>query len=193
MGSDEAPWDATTGLTHLWLVLLAALVAAGLMAGCRRSADTSSDETIRIEVVKPVFPPPSGMGYLTFRLSDEKVNPSTPPRCKFRGRHEPRRHDADPGPPRRAAGRASTAYHQWTMSGDWIVTVEATLSDDRRAARSFNFAVTGQEGDMAPTNSKARRSGRLGGGPDGCSGSNRLVGRLFGCAGDGLPVRRWKT
>ena len=135
----------TTGLTHLWLVLLAALVAAGLMAGCRRSADTSSDETIRIEVVKPVFPPPSGMGYLTFRLSDENDQPIDTATLQIRGDMS---HAGMTPILATAEGGREGVYRvpiEWTMSGDWIVTVEATLSDDRRAARSFNFAVTGQE------------------------------------------------
>ncbi len=34
---------------------------------------------------------------------------------------------------------------RWTMAGDWIITVEATLSDGRRATQSFNVTVTGEE------------------------------------------------
>jgi len=37
-------------------------------------------------------------------------------------------------------GRYQTDRFQFTMAGDWIVTVEATLPDGRRAERSFEVA-----------------------------------------------------
>jgi hypothetical protein len=30
---------------------------------------------------------------------------------------------------------------EWTMGGDWVVTVEATLPDGRSATQQFNFAI----------------------------------------------------
>jgi nitrogen fixation protein FixH len=34
------------------------------------------------------------------------------------------------------------ADFEWTMAGDWIVTVDATLPDGRRTTQTFDFAVT---------------------------------------------------
>ena len=31
---------------------------------------------------------------------------------------------------------------EWTMGGDWIVTVEVTLPDGRTATQSFNYTIT---------------------------------------------------
>ncbi len=39
---------------------------------------------------------------------------------------------------------------EWTMSGDWIVTVDVTLKDGRTASRQFDLSVTGQM-DMQDT------------------------------------------
>lgn len=128
-----------------WLLLMVGLIAAGLLAGCRHSADTSPDDTIRIEVVKPVFPPPRGSGHLTFRLSDENDEPIDTATLQIRGDMS---HAGMTPLLVTAEGGQSGVYRvpiEWTMSGDWIVTVEATLSDGRRAARSFDFTVTGQE------------------------------------------------
>lgn len=132
-------------LRRTWLLLIVALMAASLMAGCRRDADTSSDDTIRIELVKPVFPPPRGSGHLTFRLSDENDEPIDTATLQIRGDMS---HAGMTPLLATAEGGQAGVYRvplEWTMSGDWIVTVEATLSDGRQATRSFNFAVTGQE------------------------------------------------
>jgi hypothetical protein len=33
---------------------------------------------------------------------------------------------------------------EWTMGGDWVVTVDVALVDGRTASRQFNLAVTGE-------------------------------------------------
>ncbi|MBP6015312.1 MAG: FixH family protein [Candidatus Promineofilum sp.] len=135
----------SAGRARTWLLLIVALMAAGLVAGCRRSAGTPPDDTIRISFVKPVFPPPSGSGQLTFRLSDENEEPIDSATLQIRGDMS----HAGMTPLLAAAeGGQEGVYRvpiEWTMSGDWIVTVEAMLSDGRQATRSFNFVVSGQE------------------------------------------------
>lgn len=37
---------------------------------------------------------------------------------------------------------------EWTMGGDWIVTVEATLADGRTISRRFDLTVSGGMGEM---------------------------------------------
>ena len=37
---------------------------------------------------------------------------------------------------------------EWTMAGDWIVTVTAELADGSTASRDFDFSVDGEMGDM---------------------------------------------
>ncbi len=36
------------------------------------------------------------------------------------------------------------ADFEWTMSGDWVVTVTAALPDGRTALRRFDLTVTGK-------------------------------------------------
>jgi len=33
---------------------------------------------------------------------------------------------------------------EWTMGGDWVVTVDVTLADGRTASRQFDLSITGQ-------------------------------------------------
>lgn len=35
-----------------------------------------------------------------------------------------------------------TMPFEWTMGGDWIVTVEVVLADGRTASQQFNYAIT---------------------------------------------------
>src|SRR5690606_15160175 len=49
-----------------------------------------------------------------------------------------------------AMGRYTVPF-EWTMSGDWIVTVSAALPDGRTATRQFHLNVAG---DMAGTHGR---------------------------------------
>ena len=41
---------------------------------------------------------------------------------------------------------------EWTMAGDWIVTVEAVLSDGTRAKQRFEFSVLTEDGAVCTEN-----------------------------------------
>ena len=41
-----------------------------------------------------------------------------------------------------------TTDFDWTMAGDWILTVSATLADDTVVSEEFNYTIPGDEMDM---------------------------------------------
>jgi hypothetical protein len=126
----------------LWLLLAVAL-AGSLTVACRTSAQ--KDETIQVSLIAPLFPPPSGPGQLTFRLSDLNNQPIDAAVLDIRGDMDnpgmvPVLTQVDGGD-----GGTYRAPIEWTMAGDWIVTVEATLDDGRRTIQTFDLTVTGEE------------------------------------------------
>lgn len=129
--------------SDLLLIVFACLFLGGL-AGCRLEG-APTDDTIRIALVAPLFSPPTGDGRLAFRLSDENDRPIDSAALNVR---------ADMTHAGMLPIEASTAISEagvyrvpvrWTMAGDWIITVEASLGDGRRASHSFNMTVTGEE------------------------------------------------
>jgi hypothetical protein len=126
------------------LLLLIACLALGATTGCRVDA-AQPDDTIHIDLVAPLFPPPAGDGRLALRLSDENDQPIDTAALHIRGDMT---HAGMLPIEASAAGGDGGVYRvpvRWTMAGDWIITVEATLNDGRRASRSFDMVVTGEE------------------------------------------------
>jgi hypothetical protein len=126
------------------LLLLIACLALGAITGCRVDA-ARPDDTIHIDLVAPLFPPPAGDGRLAFRLSDENDQPIDTAALHIRGDMT----DEGMLPIEASVASGDGGVYRvpvrWTMAGDWIITVEATLNDGRRVARSFDLAVTGEE------------------------------------------------
>jgi hypothetical protein len=143
------------------VTLLITLLMMGAVAGCRRAPDPEpgvessadavapggalSPDGIRISLVAPVFPPPAGDGRLVFRVADENDQPIDTAALHIRGDMT---HDEMLPIEATAATGEEGIYRvpiRWTMAGDWILTVEATLSDGRRATQVFDITVTGEE------------------------------------------------
>lgn len=125
-------------------LIIITVLALGSLSACRVD-DLPSDDSINIALVGPVFPPPSGDGRVIVRVSDENDQPVDAATLKIRGDM------ANPGMvPIEASltGGENGVFRipvYWTMAGDWIVTVEATLDDGRRTSRVFDLTVTGEE------------------------------------------------
>ena len=121
----------------------------GAVAGCRVAGGPAGNndpaDGIRIVLVAPLFPPPAGDGRLTFRVTDESDQPIDTAALSIRGDMT---HAGMLPIEASIAGGNGGLYRvpvRWTMAGDWIITVEAKLSDGRRATRTFDMPVTGEE------------------------------------------------
>lgn len=126
------------------LLVIVTFVALGSLPACRVD-DVPSDDSVRITLVAPLFSPPAGDGRLAFRLSDENDQPIEAAALTIRADMT----HAGMLPIEAATATSESGVYRvpvrWTMAGEWIITVEATLSDGRRASRSFDFTVTGEE------------------------------------------------
>ncbi len=125
------------------LFWLLCLVGAALVA-CRQSA-TTTGAAATIELVAPLCSPPVGQGEVTVRLSDAAGAPIDDARLSLRGdlTHAgmiPMMAESD--------GGTDGLYRvpvEWSMAGEWVLTVEAVLADDSRAVQEFDLSVGAED------------------------------------------------
>ena len=131
----------------LQILLLAVLVltlSLSLTACQRASQQNSAGETSGVTIIFVVDPDPAlvGQTQAVITLTDAGGQPITGASVAIKGdmSHagmQPVLADA----PEEAPGTYRTEF-AWTMSGDWIVTVTATLSDGSTAEQQFDLSVT---------------------------------------------------
>lgn len=125
------------------LIILALLVSLTL-AGCGRTSQ-QADQATDVNIGLSVNPDPPGVGATRLGVSVTGADgaPIEGARLQIRGdmSHagmQPVLAEVTGG----QGGRYETPF-EWTMGGDWIVTVTAALPDGRTATRQFNYTVEG--------------------------------------------------
>jgi hypothetical protein len=126
--------------------LIFALLFGLALVGCQRISqqpDSAADVTIALSVQPD--PPGVGPSRLIITLTDAGGEPIEGAHLQIKGdmTHagmQPVLAEVNEG----AGGRYETPF-EWTMGGDWIVTVSAALPDGRNTSRQFNLTV---QGDM---------------------------------------------
>lgn len=129
------------------LILLIVSAAAGSISGCTRrsqSEQPSTDHRIELEV-KP-NPPSVGQARLLISLYGPDGEP-------IEGAHISARGDMNHAGMVPVFGEAQEIERgryqipfEWTMAGDWIVTVEAELPDGQRLEHRLDLRVQSEEG-----------------------------------------------
>jgi hypothetical protein len=128
------------------LALISVLVL--IIAGCRQSAQTAGtegDAGVTIELILPDAPV-MGESVLGVRLAASDGAPVAGAVVEVRGdmAHAGMVPVIATAAPTEVAGEYAAPF-DWTMAGDWIVTVTATLADDRVAADEFHVTVGAAE------------------------------------------------
>jgi hypothetical protein len=123
------------------LCLLLLLLGSFPVSGCRRGASDTAEIAIELEVEPS--PLTVGPATLLITLRDAAGNPIEDARLDVKGDMShagmaPVLRTAEDGP-----GGIYVVPFEWTMGGDWFVTVDATLADGSMASRRFDFAVAG--------------------------------------------------
>lgn len=128
----------------LFVLLLVLPVLAS--AGCRQSAggipvDRSDRATIQIALAPPGGDLPIGTAIWTITLTDNDGRPVEDATVLLRGDMNHAGMTPLEAPAVHSGDGVYTAEFTWTMTGDWIVTVSATLADGTVVAQHFNFTV----------------------------------------------------
>lgn len=125
------------------LVLISVLGFSLLLSACQR-ASQQADQAPEVQVSLAVQPDPPQVGpaRLVVTLADGAGKPIEDARLRIKGDMShagmvPVRADVDTGGP---GGVYETAF-EWTMGGDWIVTVTAVLADGRVTSREFRYSL----------------------------------------------------
>lgn len=127
-----------TGLPVLLLVALALLAA-----GCRQPAgpqDSAPDIQLTVEVIPGQ--PAVGESALVVKLVDASGNPIDGASVSVRGDMTHAGMVPVIAETAESSGGEYLLDFEWTMAGDWILTVTATLPDGRTAVREFPLTVT---------------------------------------------------
>lgn len=117
------------------------LIAALALAGCARASDQIAGGDVAITLATQPDPAVVGDATLIITLADADGNPIEDAALNVKGdmNHAgmvPVLAEASGGP----AGVYDLPF-EWTMPGDWIVTVEATLPDGSAAVERFELSV----------------------------------------------------
>lgn len=115
------------------------LVFALTLAGCRQSAQTS---TADISIALRAESLAVGETTLHITLTDASGQPVSAQKIEVRGDMT----HAGMQPVLAASSTGENGVYdlpfEWTMSGDWIVTVKATMADGTVAEKRFDLSVT---------------------------------------------------
>lgn len=120
--------------------LILILLAATALSGCRDSAQNATPEaavTIEIDAATQT----TGVSELTVTLTDAQGAPVEAQKIEARGDMT----HAGMAPVLAATTEGKNGVYvipfEWTMSGDWIVTVTATLADGTTAEKRFDLSI----------------------------------------------------
>jgi hypothetical protein len=137
--------------------LVLALLLASLLAvvGCSRVSQEAQHNQLQIELVEPLFPPAVGKDTLNIRLFDANDNPINDATIAIKAdmTHAgmvPILGDATEGD----KGLYKVPF-EWSMGGDWVVVVQATLPDGTVAEETFPITISG---DTANCDDEATKS-----------------------------------
>jgi hypothetical protein len=114
-----------------------------VLAGCRQQAEPTVNENVNIDLAFEPHEPTVGTSTVLVTLTDAAGNPINDATVNIRGdmAHagmQPVLREISAG----ANGSYSSQY-EWTMAGDWEVTVAVTLPDGTSAEQRFDYAVAG--------------------------------------------------
>lgn len=123
------------------------VIIGGVVSACGRiqqnSSPSDSDDLI-VEMTLTPEDPTVGPGTLIFTVTDESGQPINEATLKIEGNMThagmaPVNAEVTAG----ENGRYEVPF-EWTMGGDWFVTVNITLPDGKKISREFPVTVSGQ-------------------------------------------------
>ncbi len=140
MGKKVIEQSRKTANIARWGLLLFSLL---LLGGCRQSQSGGTAD-LTIELISPLFPSLDGSGEMSVRVSDAAGQPVNDAQIDIKGdmTHAgmtPVLADTQGG----ADGVYSVPF-TWTMAGDWVVTVRATLPDGTWTEEQFDLSVAAE-------------------------------------------------
>jgi hypothetical protein len=141
--------SAMVGRQHLKIILLLLLVSI-LLAGCARQSQQpgeigAADIEMTLDIVPD--PPVVGASDLVITLHDKDRSTINGASLQIKGDMSHAGMKPVLAESAESKNGVYTVPFQWTMGGDWFVTVTATLPDGRVVNRRFELTVAGGMAD----------------------------------------------
>ena len=120
------------------------LLAVGLLPGCRRGSELDPAPGYEVELIVQPSPAVVGHAQLELKLTDPDGQPVQGATITARGdMTHPGMTPVLAEATELGSGRYTVAF-EWTMAGDWIVTIEVELHDGTLFERTFDLSVAGE-------------------------------------------------
>jgi hypothetical protein len=132
-----------------WHVLILLLITV-VVGGCSRVSQEAQQHQLQIELIEPLYPPGVGKYTLNVRVFDSNDTPIDDAAITVKG-------DMTHAGMVPVLGEASqgdkglyTIPFEWTMGGDWVLIVQATLPDGTIAEETFTLTISDDPTDCDP-------------------------------------------
>lgn len=130
------------------LFLFVLLLVTGLtVIGCSRVSQEAAQQPLQIELIEPLFPPGIGTYTMNIRLFDENNNPVNDAQIAIKADMT----HAGMIPILANATDGDKGLYkvpiEWTMGGDWVIIIQATLPDGTIAEETFPITISGDPAD----------------------------------------------
>lgn len=112
-------------------------------AGCVRHSRAPGAENVKMALEVEPAPPVRGSATLLITLQDADGNPLEDARLNVKGDMSHAGMESVLAEGEGGPGGVYQVPFEWTMGGDWIVTVEAILGDGTTVSRRFDLSVAG--------------------------------------------------
>lgn len=134
---------------HKYMLLIGLSLLLLLGIGCARASQQDDSADVQITMTAIPFPPHIGESRLVIQVADEMGSPIDDAHLSVKGdmTHAgmtPVLAEVDGG------GKAGvyTIPFEWTMAGDWVVTVDLQLPDGTKAQERFEMAVLFEDDEL---------------------------------------------
>jgi hypothetical protein len=128
------------------LVLLATAVALLLGSGCGRESRNAASSNAQIDLTAIPFPAAVGQSRLVIHVTNLAGQPVSDASLSIKGDMT---HAGMVPVLTEVQGGDDDGYYnvpfEWTMAGDWVVTVEVTLNDGTRTRERFDFSILSED------------------------------------------------
>ncbi len=119
-----------------------------LGSGCARASQQVDSADVQISLTAIPFPPHIGESRLVVQVADRAGRPIDDARLLIKG--DMTHAGMEPVLAEMDGGAEDGVYNipfEWTMAGDWVVTVDVQLPDGSRAEERFDMAVLFDDAD----------------------------------------------
>lgn len=137
----------SNSVVYRLIIVTLLLILGQVFASCSRQSQEAKQHQLQIELVEPLFPPGVGKYTMNIRIFDGNDQPIDNATLAIKGDMT----HAGMVPILAEATNGDKGLYkvpfEWSMGGDWVVTVQATLPDGTVAEESFPITVSGDPAD----------------------------------------------